>query len=384
MFKHPINENGRKRLSAALFFFLSGVISASWSSRIPDIQHKLSLNNVEWGTVLFSLPVGLLIGLPVSSWLIARFGSRMVMLVAGIFFAILLSLLSWSFYTWQLIISLFLFGFFRTQFSISVNTTAIEIQQLYKKPIISTFHGVWSVASLLAAGIGTVMITYQILPRYHFLIISTICILFFIIGFRKKDESGVSAATEVKPFFIKPDKFLFLLGLMAFCAMLVEGTMFDWGVNYFDKIVMADKSTITAGYTSFVFTMAAGRLAGDRIVARFGTLPVLVANGIMMFIGVFLAVIFPYFLPAVIGFLLVGAGDAIIVPLVYSLAAKSKIMKPGYAIASVTFIGYIGFLLGPLIIGSVSEWLNMRWAFGLVGVLSLCITFLTFAIKKYI
>lgn len=99
--------------------------------------------------------------------------------------------------------------------------------------------------------------------------------------------------------------------------------------------------------------------------------------------GFFLAILFPYFLPACIGFLLVGLGDSVLVPMIFSLAGKSKDMPPAYAIASVTIIGYSGFMAGPLIVGSISEAAGMRWAFALMGVLSMAIMGITIFIRKH-
>jgi MFS family permease len=121
---------------------------------------------------------------------------------------------------------------------------------------------------------------------------------------------------------------------------------------------------------------------GDWATAAFGPFTLLMANGLLMAAGFLIAVFFPFLLPAAFGFLLIGLGDSIVVPMVYSLAARSTRMPAGYAIASVTMIGYGGFLLGPLLIGHTSEALNMQWAFGLVSLFSLCITVLAIKVKK--
>jgi MFS family permease len=313
--------------------------------------------------------------------MVARFGSRVVMVVGGILFSLMLCLLGIAATNWQLVITLFFFGFLRNLFNISVNTSAVEVQLFYEKPIISTFHGLWSLACFIAAGIGTFIIAQNIGTATHFSIIATCCILLCIL-FRKNGRSLAKGSSEKRPFFIKPDKYLFLLGAITFCSMLCEGTMFDWSVSYFDKIVGADKNSVTVGYTSFIIAMSVGRLTGDRIVARFGSTNVLMANGLLMALGLCLTIIFPFFLPATIGFLFVGLGNSIMVPQVYSLASKTKTMKASYAIASVTLIGYIGFLTGPVLVGSISEAFGMQWSFAVVSVLCICICFLTVKVKN--
>jgi MFS family permease len=139
---------------------------------------------------------------------------------------------------------------------------------------------------------------------------------------------------------------------------------------------------VTVGYTSFIVAMTIGRLTGDKVVARFGAINVIAANGLLIATGLLIAILFPYLLTASFGFLLVGLGTSIMVPQVYSLASKSQKMKASYAIASVTFIGYIGFLIGPVLVGAISEAFGMQWSFALVAVLCGCICFLTAKVKK--
>lgn len=370
------------RWSTAAFFFASGVITATWASRIPEIQHKFNLSDAQWGGVLFALPLGLVTGLPVSSWTIAKFTSGKVMTIGGIIYSGLLCFLCLVPQVWVLVVLLFCFGFVRNLFTMALNTKAIEVQRLYDKPVIATFHGMWSVACLTAAAIGTLMIVCNVPPAWHFLIAAIIAITIIVIN-RRKSNSKKLARNGKRPFFIKPDSYLLILGLICFCAMMCEGTIFDWAVNYFDKVIKTGKSMTTAGYAAFIVTMSLGRFIGDRFIAFFGYLKMLLINGFLMAAGFGIAVIFPYLWSAAFGFLLIGLGDSIIVPIVYSLAGQSVKMPPGYSIASVTIIGYTGFLSGPLIIGSLSEAWGMRAAFIFVGVLCICISILSLTLSKF-
>ena len=159
-----------------IFFFLSGIITASWASRIPDVQNKFGLNDAQWGFILFALPLGLVIGLPISSWIVAKYSARKTMIISSILFAFIFFLLALPSNKWHLAILLFFFGLLRNATNFSINTYSIEVQKLYDRPIISTFHGIWSLACLLAAGVGTLMIAAGIIPLWHFLFISIITI----------------------------------------------------------------------------------------------------------------------------------------------------------------------------------------------------------------
>lgn len=371
----------KERWTTVVFFFLSGILTATWASRIPDVQRGLGLNNAAWGTVLFVIPVGLITGLSFSSWLIARYGTRRIMVISCCGTALMLCGAGTARNSMQLMAAIFAMGGLRTILNISMNTHSVLVQKHYPRPIVSTFHGIWSGAAFLAAGIGTLMIISGASPVLHFAVIASLIALAALFFWPRHNRMDHSPA-EKRPFFIKPDRYLFGLGLIAFCGMLCEGAMFDWSVNYFEKAVGADKEWVTTGYTAFIITMALGRLAGDRATAAVGPFALLMANGVLITVGFLIAVFFPFLLPAAFGFLLIGLGDSIIIPTVYALAAQSPKMPPSYALASVTMIGYMGFLLGPLLIGYTSELWSMQWAFGIVSIFSLCISGLAVWVQK--
>ena len=374
-----IDRKAQRRI-IVFFFFLSGIMTATWSSRIPDIQQKLHLSNAALGTVLFAIPAGLVVGLSFASWAVVSFGSKRIMLLSCLLSALFLALAGIASTTFLMMLILFLVGIGRTVLNLSANTGAIEVQQLYERPIISSFHGIWSLACLIAAGISQFLIILDIVPGWQFSIVALviiICVAFF-------SGKGIAhqRTIERRPFFVKPDKYLFLLGLIALCSMLCEGAMFDWGVNYFEKVVQAKKSFVTIGYIAFITTMAGGRLIGDRFIQRFGAYRMLVICGTLMAIGFSIAAAFPFLVTAAFGFLLIGMGDSVLVPVIYMLASKSKKMPASYALSSVTLIGYTGFLIGPLLIGNVSQWLGMAAAFFILSTASLLIIFLSLQVRK--
>jgi fucose permease len=237
-------------------------------------------------------------------------------------------------------------------------------------------------ACFVAGGIGQLMISYSVSPFFHFVFIAAwIC---FSIALLKNKREGLSIEKERRPFFVKPDRYLFLLGLMALCTMLCEGAMFDWSVNYFEKVVHAKRNLLTAGYLSFVVAMASGRLIGDRLIAEFGMFRILLINGILLAAGFSIAATFPLILPAAVGFLLIGLGDSIMVPVIYLLATRSPKMPAAYSLSIVTFIGYTGFLVGPLIIGNLSQYFGMPVAFYCLSGVSIGIILLSLRVKRLV
>ncbi|HEU0064605.1 MAG TPA: MFS transporter, partial [Flavisolibacter sp.] len=282
------------RIAVGTLFFLLGLCFASWASRIPTIRQNLNLSDSQLGFVLFSLPIGSLLSLPVAGWLVNKSGSKKVVIASLIIYSIILLLIGLSSYTWQLIGCLFLFGWLGNTANISVNTQALGVQNLYGRSIMASFHGLWSLAGFTGAATGTFMIAKGITPSLHFLIICLTVIIAIIIcfNFTLPVDNNVK---EKQPFFVKPDKALLSLGLIAFCSMMCEGAMFDWSGIYFQKVVHAKTSLVGAGYASFMSTMAAGRFIADWFNNRFGLKFTLQASGILIAFGLLIAIIFPYF-----------------------------------------------------------------------------------------
>jgi MFS family permease len=176
--------------------------------------------------------------------------------------------------------------------------------------------------------------------------------------------------------FVKPEGKLIKLGIVAFCCMVCEGAMFDWSGIYFQKVVQAEKDWVGAGYTAFMCTMAAGRFVADTIANRWSFQKTLIFSGTLIAIGLTIAVLFPFVLPATLGFLIVGLGVSSVIPLVYSEAGRSANTSAGMALSAVSSIGFLGFLIGPPVIGVVAGIFNLRISFLLIAFIGLTITML--------
>ncbi len=234
----------------------------------------------------------------------------------------------------------------------------------------ASFHGVWSLAGFTGAAIGTVMVSQSVSPFTHFCIVSALVIIGITIVYRYLLTSDISGGGST-PIFARPDKVILKLGLIAMCCMICEGTMFDWSGVYFRKVVHAPRELTTIGYVAFMSTMAGGRFAGDWLSTHFGKKKMIQMSGLIIAAGLMIAVLFPYLLSSTLGFLLVGMGVSSVVPLVYGAAGRSKTMSAGMALAAVSTIGYIGFLMGPPLIGFIAQAASLRWSFSVIAVLGL-------------
>jgi MFS family permease len=372
----PVISKQAARLSIGAFFFIAGLCFSSWASRIPDIKSHLKLSDGGLGAVLFALPVGLMVSLPFSGWLVHRFGSRKMVLLSAVLYPLVLSTIGLVQETWHLVVILFVFGLMGNLYNIAVNTQAVSLEVFYGRSIMASFHGIWSLAGFTGASIGTLMINFRLSPFTHFCIISGTALILISLLYRNTLQQDINADTD-RPLFAKPDATLLKLGLIALCCMVCEGAMFDWSGVYFQKVVEAPKGLITLGYTAFMCTMAAGRFAGDKMVTRLGTLRMLQVSGLVIACGLAIAITFPTLVTATLGFMLVGIGVSSVVPLVYSTAGKSTVFSPGVALAAVSTIGYLGFLAGPPMIGFIADFSSLRWSFGLIAVLGFMTTIIS-------
>lgn len=368
------------RIAVSALFFLTGLCFSSWASRIPDIQQALGLNDAGLGSLLLALPVGSLISLPVAGILVSKYGSRQVLLIAGVAYAAVLPALGLAQHAWELSIFLVLFGFCGNIANIAVNTQAVGVEVMYGRSIMASFHGLWSVAGFTGAAIGAGMSGLHLAPVYHFLIIAGIAWTLIILTMNRL-VTTVPNENNAPSLFGKPDAFLITLGIIAMCSMICEGTMFDWSGVYFRRVIAVKDGLSGAGYAAFMSTMASGRFIADRLTTRLGVKKMLLISGSLTAAGLLVAVIFPYFYTAMFGFMLVGAGVSAVVPLVYSAAGKSKTLSPGMALATVSTIGYLGFLFGPPLIGFVAQATNLGIAFTMIAVMGAAIAVMSARIK---
>ena len=372
IFAPTASTDSRKylRMAVAAFFFVQGLCFAAWASRIPDIKNMLHLTEGGLGTVLLALPIGLMASLPISGWMVTHYGSKKMVLIGAILYATTLVFIGFVSRTEHLVIALFAFGLWGNLTNIAINTQAVAVEQVYRKSIMASFHGLWSLAGFISAMIGSVFISANIPPRIHFSVIAVLAFAVIFTAYKHTMGDSEKNGDDAQPMFVKPDRDLLTLGLIGFCAMVCEGAMFDWSGVYFQEAVKVPAAMTTLGYVSFMGTMTGGRFAGDWLANKIGRKKMLQVSGLLMGSGLLIAVLFPYLATATFGFLLVGFGVSSVVPLVYSAAGRSKTMSAGMALAAVSSISFIGFLIGPPLIGIVAQFADLRWSFAIVGILA--------------
>ena len=358
----------RIRWAVSIFYFGMGLCFATWASRIPSIKAALHLTDGQLGTILFALPLGQLTMMFFSGKLVTRFGSHRILPFSILMYAFSLTNLGLSQNALHLGLGLYVLGIFGNLSNISVNTQGVYTEVLFRKTIMSSFHGVWSLAGFTGALVGLGMLALKLTTYTHFIIVAGIVLLLVALNFKFLIKAKETVRPENKKGFRKPDKSLIMLGIIGFCSMASEGIMFDWSGVYFKDVIKTPGPLVILGYTSFMIMMASGRFFGDGFINKFGRKRVMQISGVLISSGLFTAVLFPYIIPATIAFMFVGLGVSTIIPTLYSIAGKHPTIPTGEALTAVSSVSFLGFLMGPPVIGYIAELFGLRFSFAFIGI----------------
>lgn len=360
----------KQRVFIGLIFFSIGVSFATWASRIPDIKAQFNLNDAELGSLLILMPISSLVSLPFSGWLISKFNSRKPLIISIFINALSLMLIGNAKSILVLSVGISLFSFTTRTLNLSLNTQGVHLQKQFEKNILGTFHGLWSAGGIVGAALTTLLLNYEIDIQLHLIIVAFLVIVACATAYPSLIKND-RPATGNKLIIGKPDPYIFMLGLIAFCAAVCEGGMFDWSGIYFKEVIKTP--IFTYGYLTFMTFMAGFRFLSGTIIAKIGMRRNFTASAFSVLLGVLLAISFPTIWCGLIGFALIGIGTASVVPMVYALAGKSEKYSTGMALSIITTYTISGMLIGPPLIGYISHALNLRVSFILFAVAGLMI-----------
>ncbi|MCC6313686.1 MAG: MFS transporter [Thermomicrobiales bacterium] len=364
-----------QRLAVISFFLLAGLAFGSWVARIPDIKHRLRLDDAQLGFALLGSAVGAILAMSAAGWMIGRFGSRHVVVVAAAGVCLMLPVLPFAPSGPMLFVLLLLFGACYGTLDVAMNAQAVMVEERYARPIMSSFHGVFSVGGLLGAALAGLAAGVGLPPGPHLLAIAVALLALGAIAATRLIPAAAEPAGD-GPSFAAPTGMLFGLGLIAFCVLVAEGAVADWSAVYLRDSLGLSAAAATTGFTAFSLTMAAGRFAGDGLIERLGPVRVVRYGGALVTLGLGAALLAPSATLTVVGFAFVGAGLAAAFPIVLSAAGRVPGVPAGTALAAVATAGYAGFLVGPPVIGFIAHAAGLRVGLGVVAVLGLAIVLL--------
>lgn len=377
-----IISKNKHRVFLSAFFFMSGFSFATWASRIPTIKLAFGFNDAELGSVLLAMPIGSLIGLPITGWLVSKYNSRVPLAVGYGLNCVAMAFIGFTHNTISLVAAVVLFAFTSRIFNISMNTQAITVQKLFDKKINGSFHGFWSTGGIAGVAFSTLLLSLNVSIQIHFVMVAGVMLLITIYAYNfllkgDRSESGN------KIILGKPDPYILCLGLVAFFSAICEGGMFDWSGIYFQQVL--NLKIFTYGYLIFMLFMASSRFLSDLIIGKIGMFGTYIMSALFIIAGISMAVIIPQFWTAMIGFSLVGFGTASVIPMSYSMAGNSKKYSAGMAISIIATYYITGMLLGPPLIGYLAHAFGLRIAFivfGFCGLMLIPVSQLVFKYQK--
>lgn len=365
------------RIAVKIAFFVNGFVFANWVSRLPRIQELYDADNGTIGLVLLSSSIGAVGVMPFTGWAIIKNGSRRITIYAALSYCAIVPAIPFLPNIIALIGLFFLMGISTGMLDVAMNAQAVMVEQFYKKPIMTSFHALFSIGMMLGAWCGSFFIDLGYDLGFHLIIVSSASLITVFWANRNLiQDKPDPLARHDGPSFRLPNQALISIGIITFCGMLAEGAMSDWSVNYMQNIAKASKILAPIGLSAFATAMTIGRIFGDRIRAKLEDKKMIALGGFIAVIGPSWTLVIPHPFVSIAGFFLVGLGLSSVVPIAYSIAGNTKDLPPGVGLAMVTTVGYSGFLFGPPIIGFIADASTLRVALGIVALLLILMTIL--------
>lgn len=355
------------KFSTRVSFLLAGLAMASWAPQVPYAVARLELGDSAFGLLLLCLGIGSILAMQVTGAAVTRFGSRAVVLVGGAGLCLTLPLLACAGTTFFLALALLTFGASIGAIDVAMNVHAVEVEQAAGQPLMSGFHGMYSLGGLVGAGGGTALLTSGVRPTTAASVAALVCVALLVLA-----APGLlrTRSAHPAPLLVIPRGIAVLVGALAFIAFLTEGAILDWSALLLTGSFEVPAAQAGIGYAMFSVAMTVGRLTGDFAVQRLGQRRTLLCGGLMVTAG-FALLLAPLPPLASCGFLLIGLGAANLVPILFSAAGRQSVMPPVLAVASITTLGYAGILAGPAAIGYIASVTSLRTAFAVLGLIML-------------
>ncbi|MFE4539851.1 MFS transporter [Streptomyces scopuliridis] len=359
----------RARFAIAAVFCVHGAVTGSFATRIPWIQDHAVISAGQLGLALAFPAIGASVTMPLASGISHRFGSRNALRVLLALWTLALTLPSLAPNLVALCAALFVYGAASGLSDVVMNAVGVEVENRLDKSIMSSLHGMWSTGALIGSAAGTLAAHLGSDARLHHLLAATVLTVLGLLACQAVLDLRSTPEEDPPPRFALPPKSALLIGAIGFCAVFAEGASLDWSAVYLRDVLDTSPGVAAASTTAFALTMAVARLAGDRVIDRFGAVRTVRTGGALAVVGGLLVVTAPQPVVAMGGFAFLGLGVAVVVPLAFAAAGRAG-PNPSQAIAGVATITYTSGLIAPSAIGAVADATSLVVSFGLVTLLA--------------
>ena len=355
----------RARWATRAQFAVLGVFTGAWGAHIPSVKARYELNETTLALVLLSAALGAITSLLVAGRFVARFGARGAALGAGLAMCCALALVLQMSSLAALLPVALLLGASSCLFDVAINTEGSELEHRSGRAIMSNLHGMFSTGGMLGAALVAALLSADVAPSLQLLFVPAVLALWVAIGTRGMLQTH-GEADNAGAKFAWPRGLLLVIGLLILSGMIAEGVMYDWCVLYLNQELGMPQAQAALGYAAFSGAMAVSRFCGDWLRERFSELSLLRAGASLAAVAMATVLLVGTPGVAIMGFALVGAGLAPVAPILFNAATRVPGVSRAAAIASVTSVGYAGFMIGPPLVGGLARAASLTAALGVV------------------
>jgi MFS family permease len=350
----------RYRLATRLGFFMPGFAAAAWAPLIPFAKARVGLDDGMLGLVLLAAGVGAIATMPIAGALAGRFGCRRVIAAASALTGLCLPLLAYVPSLPQLVAVLFAFGAGVGALDVTINIQSIIVEREAGRPLMSGFHGFYSIGGIAGAAGTTALFAFGAQPLAAGLVAGAACL---VLGLSAIPGLLAEGAGREGPALAFPRGVVWFLGALAFILFLVEGSVADWSAVFLTSVRLMPRAYAGLGFAAFAAAMTSGRLTGDLFVHRLGGWRVMLLGALLAAAGFAVANLVPGWPAALVGYAMVGIGCSNTVPVLYTATGRQTAMAESLAVPAMTSMGYAGMLVGPAAIGLMARATSLPWAF---------------------
>jgi MFS family permease len=364
------------RGAVAAVFVINGLLFGSWAARIPAVRDRVGLSDGELGLALACIAIGAIVAMPIAGGRAARVGSRNATRVALALACLSTGVVALAPSLPALCALTLLAGVAMGSLDVTMNAHGVAVERRYGRPILAGFHAGFSVGGLAGGALAALAAAAGVDVRVHLAVVALLGLVVGLAWSRRFLPSSEDALGHAEPVFVRPPRALWALGALAFACLLIEGASGDWSGVYLRDELGTSAGVAALGFTAFSITMTLGRLFGDRLVARFGPEAIVRAGGSIAAVGFGLALLASWAPAGILGFACLGAGMSGVVPIVFRASGRVPGMAPGVALAAASSTGYLGFMVGPPIIGGLAELVGLPVALGVLVLLGAAVALL--------
>jgi fucose permease len=360
----------RARWATRAQFLNLGFVVGTWGVHIPSVKARYALDERTLALALLCTSLGSVLTLFFAGRVVGTLGARRTAVIGGWGFCVALALSLVVPGLWALLPVMLLFGASESVFDVAINAEGTTLETLSGRSVMSGFHGMFSLGAMFGAGGASLMIRNDFSPLTQLALVGGVIAISVVLSARGM-LAAHPASEPGQAHFIWPRGTLLLIGLLILAGMMAEGVMYNWSVLYVNQELHAPQEQAALAYVAFAGATAAMRFVGDGVRNRVSERTMLMAGPLVAAVAMLVVLVVARPLVAMAGFALVGIGLATVVPILYNAATRIPGVSRAAAIASVSSIGYVGFMVGPPIIGAVAHATSLTVAMGTMVVASL-------------